>query len=257
MSKVVLVTGSSKGLGSEIIKKYAKNGYNVVINYNKDKISAEELKDFVEKNYKVEALVVKADVSVEEEVINMISTIIKKFNQIDVVVNNAAIELSTEIKEKNASSFRKVLDTNLIGTFLVSKYASVEMLKRESGSIINISSIGSVVPDLSRTAYCVAKAAINSLTQNIALQYAQHKVRCNAILPGLTATKAALNNMPDEFRNSFLKHIPLGRMGQPEDIGNAVLLYASDESSYITGDILEIAGGYALGTPQYSEFTSK
>ena len=140
MSKVVLVTGSSKGLGSEIIKKYAKNGYNVVINYNKDKISAEELKDFVEKNYKVEALVVKADVSVEEEVINMISTIIKKFNQIDVVVNNAAIELSTEIKEKNASSFRKVLDTNLIGTFLVSKYASVEMLKRESGSIINISS---------------------------------------------------------------------------------------------------------------------
>lgn len=106
------------------------------------------------------------------------------------------------------------------------------MIKNGGGSIINISSIGSVVPDLSRMAYCVSKAAINSLTQNIATQYAKQNVRCNAILPGLIGTKAALENMTEEFRTSFVRHVPLNRVGKPDDIAKAVVFFASDDSSF-------------------------
>ncbi|MEG2017426.1 MAG: SDR family oxidoreductase [Clostridium sp.] len=134
--------------------------------------------------------------------------------------------------------------------------ASAEALAENGGgSIVNISTIGSITPDLGRVAYCVSKAAINSLTQNIALQYARQGVRCNAVLPGLIGTKAALENMSDEFRDSFLRHVPLNRVGKPEDIAKAVLYYASDDSSYVTGMIHEVAGGYAIGSPQYAEFS--
>ncbi|WP_460296853.1 SDR family NAD(P)-dependent oxidoreductase, partial [Clostridium perfringens] len=138
--------------------------------------------------------------------------------------------------------------------YLTSKRVVPYMIKNGGGSIINISSVGSVIPDLSRMAYCVSKSAINSLTQNIALQYAKQNIRCNAVLPGLIATKAALNNMSDEFRESFVKHVPLNRVGDPQDIANTVLYYASDESNYVTGMIHEVAGGFALGTPQYAEY---
>lgn len=247
MSKVVLVTGSSKGLGSEIIKKYAKNGYNVVINYNKDKISAEKLKDFVEKNYKVEALVVKADVSVEEEVINMISTIVKKFNQIDVVVNNAAIELSTEIKDKNASSFRKVLDTNLIGTFLVSKYASVEMLKRESGNIINISSNNGIDAfDPYTMEYDASKAAVINLTKNLAKEFSPY-INVNCVAPGWIKTEKVME-LDKELNGMLIKEeskkILLKRFAEKEEIANVVYFLSSKDATYINGTIIRVDGGY-------------
>ncbi len=128
------------------------------------------------------------------------------------------------------------------------------MIENGGGSIVNISSIGGVVPDISRIAYGVSKSAVNNITQQMAMQYARYGIRVNAVLPGLTATDAAIDNMPEDFRKSFLSHVPLNRMGTPEDIANAVYFFASDLSSYITGDIMEVSGGYALGTPQYSEF---
>ncbi|HBG0411818.1 TPA: SDR family oxidoreductase, partial [Clostridioides difficile] len=145
------------------------------------------------------------------------------------------------------------VNTNLKSVYLPCKAAIPHMIKNGKGSIVNISSIGSVLPDLSRIAYCVSKAAINSLTQNIATQYAKDNVRCNAVLPGLIATKAALDNMSPEFIKEFLKHVPLNRIGEPDDIAKAVLFYASDDSSFITGDLLEVAGGFGLPTPQFAD----
>lgn len=247
MSKVVLVTGSSKGLGSEIIKKYAKNGYNVVINYNTDKISAEKLKDFVETNYKVEALIIKADVGIEQEVSNMISDIIKKFNHIDVVVNNAAIELSSEMTEKSAVSFRKILDTNLIGTFLVSKYASIEMLKKKTGNIINISSNNGIdAYDPSTMEYDASKAAVINLTKNLAKELSPY-INVNCVAPGWIKTEKVLEL--DKELNGMLiseesKKILLKRFAEKEEIANVVYFLSSKEATYINGTIIRVDGGY-------------
>ena len=131
------------------------------------------------------------------------------------------------------------------------------MIKNGGGSIINISSIGGSIPDISRIGYGVSKAAVNNITQQIAMQYARNNIRCNAVLPGLTATDAAIDNMPKDFIDSFLAHVPLNRMGKPEDIANAVAFFAGEESSYITGTILEVAGGYGLGTPQYADYIAR
>ena len=247
MSKVVLVTGSSKGLGSEIIKKYAKNGYNVVINYNTDKISADKLKDFVETNYKVEALIIKADVGIEQEVSNMISDIIKKFNHIDVVVNNAAIELSSEMTEKSAVSFRKILDTNLIGTFLVSKYASIEMLKKKTGNIINISSNNGIdAYDPSTMEYDASKAAVINLTKNLAKELSPY-INVNCVAPGWIKTEKVLEL--DKELNGMLiseesKKILLKRFAEKEEIANVVYFLSSKEATYINGTIIRVDGGY-------------
>lgn len=151
----------------------------------------------------------------------------------------------------------EILESNIGSVYRVSKLVVPYMIKNGKGSIINISSIGGSVPDISRICYGVSKAGVNNITQQIAMQYARNNIRCNAVLPGLTATDAALDNIPEDFRKSFLSHVPLNRIGTPEDIANAVLFFASDESSYITGHIMEVSGGYHLGTPQYADFVGR
>ena len=149
------------------------------------------------------------------------------------------------------------IDTNLKGSFNTMRHIARYMIKQGKGSIVNISSIGGTVPDISRIGYGVSKAGVNNITQQIAMQYARYNIRCNAVLPGLTATDAALDNMPEQFIKSFLSHVPLNRMGTPEDMANAVLFFASDDSSYVTGHIMEVSGGYHLGTPQYADFIGR
>ena len=125
------------------------------------------------------------------------------------------------------------------------------------GSIVNISSISGTVPDISRIGYGVSKSAVNNITQQIAMEYAKYNIRCNAVLPGMTATDAVSRSMDKQFQKSFLSHVPLNRMGTPEDIANAVFFFASENSSYITGSILEVSGGYHLGTPQYADYVGR
>ena len=125
------------------------------------------------------------------------------------------------------------------------------------GSIVNISSISGTVPDISRIGYGVSKSAVNNITQQIAMEYAKYNIRCNAVLPGMTATDAVSRSMDEQFQKSFLSHVPLNRMGTPEDIANAVFFFASENSSYITGSILEVSGGYHLGTPQYADYVGR
>lgn len=139
MNKVVLITGSSKGIGKTTVIEFAKKGYNVVINYLTDEKSAKELSKYIEKEYKIETLVIKADVSNEMQVKNMIEQVINKFKKIDILVNNAGIVMDKEFEERTVEDWKRTLEVNIIGTFLVSKYAGENMLKNKSGKIINLS----------------------------------------------------------------------------------------------------------------------
>ena len=136
---------------------------------------------------------------------------------------------------------------------MASQAAAKYMAKDGGGSIINISSVGGQVPDISQVAYGTSKAAINYLTKLIAVQEAKHHIRCNAVLPGMTATEAVEKYLSDDFRNLFMRHIPLGRMGLPEEIAEAVCYFASDASSYVTGQILAVSGGFGLATPVFAD----
>ena len=140
---------------------------------------------------------------------------------------------------------------------MASQAAAKYMANHGGGSIINISSVGGLVPDISQVAYGTSKAAINYLTKLIAVQEAKHNIRCNAVLPGMTATEAVEKNLTEEFRNLFLRHIPLGRVGLPEEIAEAVVYFASDASAYTTGQILTVSGGFGLATPVYGDLANK
>ena len=146
---------------------------------------------------------------------------------------------------------------NLRSVFMASQAAAKHMTAQGGGSIINISSVGGAVPDISQIAYGTSKAAINYLTKLIAVHEAKHHIRCNAVMPGMTATEAVEKNLSGEFRELFLKHIPLGRIGLPEEIAQAVVYFASEESAYTTGQILSISGGFGLATPLYAELAGR
>lgn len=250
--KVAIVTAASRGIGYSSAYELAMNGALVYIAGIEEEGAVEKIL-----NDGGQAKFIYFNAKERDSYFKMIDTVYENEGKIDILVNNYGatnVKLDRNVVEGDTDAFFDILTSNIESVYLTSKRAIPYMIENGGGSIINISSIGSVVPDLSRTAYCVSKSAINSLTQNIALQYASQNIRCNAILPGLIATKAALNNMSDEFRESFLKHVPLNRVGKPEDIAKAVLYYASDDSNYVTGMIQEVAGGFALGTPQYAEY---
>lgn len=257
-NKVALVTSCTKGIGLACAKILAENGALVYLAARNEELAKEVMKEIEEKGGKAKFVYFNA--REPKTYMSMIETAVEAEGKLDILVNNYGSTNVMEDKDVlsgDTEAFFRIVQDNLQSVYIPCKTAISHMIETGGGSIVNISSIGSVIPDLSRVAYCVSKAAINSLTQNIAVQYARFGIRCNAVLPGLIATKAALENMSDEFRTSFLKHVPLNRMGEPDDIAKAVLYYASDDSSFVTGMIHEAAGGYGLATPQYAEFTSK
>ena len=155
----------------------------------------------------------------------------------------------------NPQVFLDTVNLNLRSVFMASQ-AAVKHMKKHGGSIINISSVGGLVPDVSQIAYGTSKAAINYLTKLIAVQEAKHRIRCNAVLPGMTATEAVEKHLSGDFRNLFMRHIPLGRIGLPEEIAEAVCYFSSDGSAYTTGQILTVSGGFGLATPVYGDITT-
>ena len=243
--KVALVTGSSRGIGRGCILEFAKKGYDVVINYNNSEELAISLKEEVE-NLGVKALVIKCDVSNEEDVINMINSVIREFGHIDVLVNNAAIEECSEFKDKNKSSFERILGTNLIGSFLVSKEVSKYMLERKFGRIINISSNNSINKyDPCTLEYDCSKAGINILTKNMAKEFAPY-INVNAVAPGWVLTEKN-EELDKELNGCFVssesKNILLKRFASVEEIAKVVLFLAGDDSSYINGEVIVVDGG--------------
>ena len=190
----------------------------------------------------------------------MVEDVVSDAGRIDVLVNNFGTSnpgKDLDFAHTDPAVFMDTVNLNLRSVFIASQAAAKHMAAHSGGSIINISSVGGLVPDISQIAYGTSKAAINYLTKLIAVHEAKNKIRCNAVLPGMTATEAVEKHLSEEFRSLFLRHIPLGRMGLPEEIAAAVVYLASDEAAYTTGQILTVSGGFGLATPVYGDLADK
>lgn len=233
---VALVTGSSKGIGKETILKYAKEGYDVVINYNSSLDDALKVEEEAKK-YNVNTLVVKCDISNEDEVKVMTDEIKNRFGKVDILVNNAGIAIDTTFEDKTVDNFRRTLDVNLIGTFLVSKYISKIM---DEGVIINISSTNGIDTTYPESLdYDASKAGVISLTHNLATEFAPN-IRVNAICPGWVNT-VMNKELDEEFINKETSKIKLGRFADPKEIADAIFKIST--CTYINDSIIRVDGG--------------
>lgn len=239
--KVVLVTGASRGIGRAVAIKFAKLGANVIIDYHKNDQDAEIVKSIIE-SYNVKCLLIKADISIEKEIKEMVNKAIKEFGRIDILINNAGIAIDLPFEERRAKHWLETLNTNLIGMFLTSKYVSVHMLKQNYGKIVNMSSTnGMNVTSPESIDYDASKAGIISLTRNLACQFAP-VINVNSIAPGWVDTDMN-QELSKEFVDKEREKIFLKRFAQPEEIANLVTFLASDESRYINGETIKIDGG--------------
>jgi len=236
---VVLVTGSSRGIGAQTIKEFAKNGYDVVINYNNSLEKALELQDDI-KDYNVRSLILKCDISNEEDVKEMVDTIMEELGSIDVLINNAGIAIDTTFEDKTVSNFRRTLNVNLIGPFVLSRLVGDIMYKNKKGVIINISSTNGIDTNYPESVdYDASKAALISLTHNLAKEYAPY-VRVNAICPGWVNTDMN-KDLTIGFIEEEKKKILLNRFGEPDEIAKAI--YSVCECTYINDSIIRVDGG--------------
>ncbi|OLS03619.1 7alpha-hydroxysteroid dehydrogenase [Tissierella creatinophila] len=252
--KVVLVTAATNGIGKAIAHLCGKEGASVYLGARNMEKAKGVIKEFEDEGINVKA--VYNDASKKETFVSMIEEVVENEGRIDVLVNNfggSNPRKDLDIKSTEYEEFINTVDSNLSSVFISSQKAIEYMAKQGGGSIINISSVASTSPDISQIGYGVSKAAINYLTKIIATQSARDNIRCNAVLPGMTATDAVKNNLTPEFRDFFLKHIPIKRMGEPEEIAAAVVYFASDESKYTTGQIMEVSGGFGIPTPVFGD----
>lgn len=256
--KIVLVTASTRGIGLACVKACAKEGATVYMAARNLSLAKEEADKLNSEDCKVKY--VYNDASKPETYITMIQEVINDSGRIDVLINNFGTSNPREDLDFSRTDIDVFLDTvniNLKSVFIASKEVVKYMAEQGGGSIINISSVGGLVPDISQIAYGTSKAAINYLTKLIAVHEAKNKIRCNAVLPGMTATDAVQAKLSGEFKELFLRHIPFSRMGLPEEIAAAALYFASDESAYTTGQILTVSGGFGLATPLYGDLSGK
>lgn len=253
-NKVVLITASTRGIGLACVKACAKEGASVYMAAR----NIERAREIADTLNGVKC--VYNDATKPETFSSMVQEVVEDAGRIDVLVNNFGTsnpEKDLDFTHTDPTVFLDTVNLNLRSVFMASQAAAKHMAVHGGGSIINISSVGGLVPDISQVAYGTSKAAINYLTKLIAVQEAKNKIRCNAVLPGMTATEAVEKNLTEDFRKLFLRHIPLGRMGLPEEIAAAVVYLASDDAAYTTGQILTVSGGFGLATPVYGDLASK
>lgn len=241
----VLITGASRGIGAECARTFAKNGYNVAINYFRSEKNALDLKAEINDGGGV-AEVFKADVSDEKQVEEMISAVVKRFGKVNVLVANAGVAKSGVFSDMTQSDFDKIFDTNVRGVFNVVKGVLPHMYERESGSIVTISSIWGQTGGSCEVLYSMSKAAIIGMTKALAKEVAPMHIRVNSVSPGAIDTDM-LSGMTDEEKEDFIMQTPLNRLGEPKDVADAVLFLADDDkSSFITGHVLSVNGGYFI-----------
>ncbi len=256
--KIVLITASTRGIGLACVKACAKEGATVYMAARNLELAKEEADKLNAQGCRVNY--VYNDAGKPETYITMTEDVVKDAGRIDVLINNfGTSDPSKDLDFSNTDIdvFLDTVNTNLKSVFMASKEAVRHMAKQGGGSIINISSVGGLVPDISQVSYGTSKAAINYLTKLIAVHEAKNNIRCNAVLPGMTATDAVQEKLSDEFKKMFLRHIPFSRMGMPEEIAAAAVYFASDESAYTTGQILTVSGGFGLATPLYGDLSNK
>lgn len=241
----VLITGASRGIGAECARTFAKNGYNVAVNYFRSEKNALDLKAEINDGGGV-AEVFKADVSDEKQVEEMISAVVKRFGKVNVLVANAGVAKSGVFSDMTQSDFDKIFDTNVRGVFNVVKGVLPHMYERESGSIVTISSIWGQTGGSCEVLYSMSKAAIIGMTKALAKEVAPMHIRVNSVSPGAIDTDM-LSGLTDEEKEDFIMQTPLNRLGEPKDVADAVLFLADDDkSSFITGHVLSVNGGYFI-----------
>ena len=243
MNKVVLVTGGAQGIGKAIVLELAKNHYDVVINYLTSNKAAALLEEEIKKNYDVRVMTIQADVSKEEEVDAMISLIEKKWGGVDILINNAAVDLSNLFHLKTADEFRKTLDVNVVGAFNCSKRVYRHMLDQEYGRIINISSTNGINTYYPMCIdYDASKAALISLTHNLAFEYGPY-INVNAIAPGFIGTENELDGYDEEFLKEEQEKIMVNRYGKTEEVAYLEKFLISVFAKLINNTIIRIDGG--------------
>lgn len=243
MRKIALVTGGAKGIGRAIVKELASNGYDVVINYLTSEKEAKELAEKLIGEYPVKVLTYQCDVSDENKVDEMVSYIEKELGTVDILINNAGIDISSMWHEKKSEDFKKTLDVNVIGAYNVAHRVYKGMIDKKWGRVINIAStngINTYYPMCLE--YDASKAALISLTHNLAMQFAPY-VNVNAIAPGFIGTESELEGYDEEFLKSEQEKILLQRYGDPEEVAHLVKFLVSDEASYINNSVIRIDGG--------------
>lgn len=244
MDKCALITGATRGIGKQIAITLAKQGYNIALNYRKENEELENTKKEIEE-IGVQILAVKGDVANFEECENFVKQVIERFGQIDVLVNNAGITKDMLLMRMKKEDFEQVIDTNLIGTFNVTKNVVPYMMKARSGRIINISSVVGISGNAGQTNYSASKAGIIGFTKSLAKEIASRNILVNAVAPGFIETNMT-DVLKDDVKQEIAKNIPLKRMGTAQDVANIVKFLASDDSSYITGQVINVDGGMLM-----------
>ena len=243
MNQVVLITGAAQGIGKAIALELAKNKYDIVVNYRTSHSEAVALQKQIEETYGVRCMIYQADVSKEAEVDQMISHIEEQWGGVDILINNAAIDLSNLFHLKTADEFRKTLDVNVVGAFICSKRVYRHMLDQEYGRIINISSTNGINTYYPMCIdYDASKAALISLTHNLAFEYGPY-IHVNCIAPGFIGTENELDGYDEEFLRSETEKIMAKRYGKPEEVAYLVRFLISDKADFINNTVLRIDGG--------------
>ena len=240
-NKVALITGGGRGIGRSICESFAENGCDVAFTYNSSKEAAENLVEELKK-YNVKVKSYKSDASDHDKSVELIDNIISDFERIDVLVNNAGITKDNLLMRMSPSDFKDVVNVNLGSVFNLTKSSIRIFLKQKEGSIINISSIVGVKGNAGQSNYAASKAGIIGFSKSIALELGSRNIRCNVVAPGFIETDMT-DSLSDDVLEKWKESIPLKRSGKPNDVGNACVFLASDLSSYITGQVLQVDGG--------------
>lgn len=244
MSKVALITGATRGIGKQIAITLAESGFDIAINYRKENEELQNAKKEIEAKGR-KCLTVQGDVSSFEDSERFVKEVIEEYGQIDVLVNNAGITKDGLLMRMKKEDFESVIDTNLTGTFNVTRNVIGYMMKAKSGRIINVSSVVGVSGNAGQTNYSASKAGIIGFTKSLAKEVASRNILVNAVAPGFIETNMT-DVLKDEQKENIAKTIPLKRMGTVEDVANVVKFLSSNDSSYITGQVINIDGGMLM-----------
>ncbi len=244
MNKVAFITGATRGIGRQIAITLANEGFDIAINYRKENEDLIETKKMVE-DQKVKCFTVQGDVSSFEDSERMVKDIIEEFNHIDILVNNAGITKDMLLMRMKKEDFESVIGVNLVGTFNITKNVIPYMMKNRSGRIINVSSVVGISGNAGQTNYSASKAGIIGFTKSLAKEVGSRNILVNAVAPGFIETQMT-DVLKEEVKEEISKNIPLKRMGTVEDVANVVKFLASKDSSYITGQVINIDGGMLM-----------
>ena len=242
--KNVIVTGATRGIGREIALTLAQNGANIAMNYRNLNSEVEDLINEI-KSFGVDALAIKCDVSITEEVDNFVKEVKSNYNTIDILVNNAGITKDGLILRMKEEDFNDVLDVNLKGTFNTTKSVSSIMVRQKYGKIINISSVVGIAGNAGQCNYAASKAGVIGFSKSVARELASRNINVNVVAPGYINTDMT-KNLPDKVKEEIIKSIPMKKIGDPKEVANLVLFLSSNLSDYITGQVINVDGGMVM-----------